>query len=95
MANQRKGMVEHRGLRQIIMATDNDSAGMLYASKIMAGLHSLEDRVTIRYRAPILGQVDWSDSLAEHVRRKTKAAESREASPAEFDPAAGISVGGL
>ncbi|MEA5159985.1 toprim domain-containing protein [Cereibacter johrii] len=88
-------MAEHRGLKHVILATDNDSAGMLYASKVMAGLQKLKDRVTCRYEPPLYGQVDWSDSLAEAVRRKTKATAGREASPGEIDPSAGIEMGGM
>ncbi|MBO4169536.1 toprim domain-containing protein [Cereibacter azotoformans] len=91
-----KGMVEHRGLKQIVVATDNDAAGMTYAAKIMSGLHSLKDRVSVRYRAPLFGQTDWNDSLAEHVRRqKVQATGRREASPAEVDPSAGIEMGSM
>lgn len=55
-------LIETKGLRIVVIATNNDSAGMLYAAKIMAGLREYKE-ISVRYEAPIHGQVDWNDSL--------------------------------
>lgn len=80
------------GLKEVIIATDNDSAGMLYASKVMAGLRDMSDRVIVRYIAPPFSQVDWSDALAEKVRRDSEKSSPVDLHPAEFDPCAGMGL---
>lgn len=101
-------LIEKNGLRIVILATDNDSAGMLYASKIMAGLHKYSADILIRYEAPIHGQKDWNDALkADLIARKSRHSASggprpddvyaetpdeKSKSPVEYDPRDGIDI---
>jgi len=93
------GLIEQKGLREIVLATDNDGAGMLYAAKVMAGLHKHSKSVRMRYEAPIHGARDWNDALMIELEKRRKSGSStadireNDASPAEFDPRDGIELG--
>lgn len=80
--------VLENGLEEVVLATDNDAAGMAYAARVMSGLHDLKGRVSVRYVAPLYMQKDWNDALSEHLRRKVGAAGEAEPHPAGYDPSA-------
>lgn len=79
-------LIETKGLRIVILATDNDSAGMLYASKIMAGLHKYSADISMRYEAPIHGQSDWNDALkADLIAKRSRNSGSGGPRPDEIE----------
>lgn len=84
-------MIEHCGTEIVILATDNDPAGMMYAHKVGMGLYHLRNKALVRYKPPLLAQKDWNDALVQKVTRAKS--ESQSMSPAEFDSAAGIEIG--
>lgn len=92
------GLIEQKGLRDIIIATDNDGAGMLYAAKVMAGLHKQAKSVRMRYQAPIHGARDWNDALIIALEKRKKSGSSNpdlrknDACPVEYDPLDGIEL---
>jgi hypothetical protein len=61
------------GVEKILLATDNDEAGMRYALKIMSGINKLKasdeipKSVTVRFAEPDFLQKDWADTLAKQV----------------------------
>jgi len=66
------------GTRCVMVSTDNDAAGMAYASKIMGGLDvarkecHVPDDVIVLYMAPDLGATDWNEALMEHRAREAR-----------------------
>lgn len=84
-------MIEHCGTEIVILATDNDPAGMMYAHKVGMGLYHLRNKALVRYKPPLLAKKDWNDSLVEKVNRARSDAQSIKA-PGEFDPSDGIEL---
>lgn len=78
-------LIETKGLRIIVIATNNDAAGMLYAAKIMAGLREYKD-ISLRYEAPIHGQSDWNDALkADLIAKRSRNSGSGGPRPEEIE----------
>lgn len=91
------GLIEQKGVRDIVVATDNDGAGMLYAAKVMAGLHKHSKSVRMRYQAPIHGARDWNDALMIELEKRKKSGSTQPelktgASPVEYDPRADFEI---
>lgn len=68
------------GTRSVVMATNNDAAGLAYASKIMAGLAEAKRAgeftgdVLVRYLPPPDTHTDWNDAL---MARRPVASDGR------------------
>lgn len=86
-------MIEERGLRAVIFATNNDLAGMQYAQKVWSGLGDAAKSAHVRYEAPLFAKNDLNDALVEWLRRMDESGRTdRDLHPAEFDPCAGMGL---
>jgi hypothetical protein len=93
-------------LRFVVLATNQDAAGFLYAHKVSLGLSKVPD-LTVRFEAPLHAQNDWNDALREDRKHRASSAgggprpdvieaerpEEKSKSPAEIDPRDGIELG--
>jgi hypothetical protein len=86
-------MIEERGLRAVIFATNNDLAGMQYAQKVWAGLGDAAKSAHVRYEAPLFAKNDLNDALNEWLRRLEESGNGdRYQHPAHFDPCDGVEL---
>lgn len=83
----------NEGLRRVFMITDNDSAGLAYASEVMREiakrqkLDEIRLDLTCRYVAPTHFQTDWADVLAYLSRRQQPETPPPPPPPPSYAPA--------
>ena len=92
-------VVEHvarlarQGLTRVFMITDNDAAGLNYASEVMREItkrqksDEIRPDLTCRYVAPTHFQTDWADVLAFLTRRRQPDAPPPPPPPPCYEPA--------
>lgn len=77
----------NNGSRTILLATDQDAAGMLYAHKVMSGLADAKKAgmvpgdVLVRYVSPPDMHADWNDALMAHRAREARSESKSSGGP--------------
>lgn len=77
----------NKGSRTILLATDQDAAGMLYAHKVMLGLSDAKrsglvpNDVLVRYVSPPDMHKDWNDALVAHRAREARSESKSSGGP--------------
>ena len=74
------GLRSREGMKRALLCTDNDAAGLAYASKVLSHLKTLKkegfctERLKVSYLPPASFKNDWNDTLAHLIGLRNKAA---------------------